>query len=125
MYWLAMPWKWLDSGVNLKYMGPQEKDGKKYEMVELTFGKVGLTPGDMYHAYVSPDSHLMTYWEYTLQSGNKGAWNWEYGDHHGIKLASNHTNAEGVSINMGQVACPGQVDDAYFTDPAKLLAGMK
>jgi hypothetical protein len=125
MYWLAMPWKWLDSGVNLKSMGPQEKDGNKYEMVELTFGKVGLTPGDMYHAYVSPDSHLMTYWEYTLQSGNKGAWNWEYGDHHGIKLASNHTNAEGVSINMGQVACPGQVDDAYFTDPAKLLAGLK
>lgn len=23
MYWLAMPWKWLDQGVNLKYMGPK------------------------------------------------------------------------------------------------------
>jgi len=125
MYWLAMPWKWLDSGVNLKYLGEKQKDGKKYEVVELTFGKVGLTPGDMYHAYVSPESHLMTYWEYTLQSGNKGAWNWEYGDHQGVKLASNHTNAEKMSINMGQVAVLGQVDGSYFTDPAKPLAGLK
>ncbi len=122
MYWLAMPWKWLDSGVHLKYDGPTEHDGKPCELVELSFDSVGLTPGDHYKAYVDDSSKLMTYWEYTLQSGNQGAWNWEYGTHNGVKLASNHTNAEGGSINMGAVAVYDQVEDAFFTDPAKELS---
>lgn len=122
MYWLAMPWKWLDQGVNLKYIGPKEHEGKNYEVVELTFQKVGLTPGDTYNAYVDPSSKLMTYWEYTLQSGNTGAWNWEYAAHSGVKLASNHTNAEGASINMGAVAVFEKVEDAFFTDPARALS---
>jgi hypothetical protein len=122
MYWLAMPWKWLDSGVHLQYSGTAEHDGKPCEMVELSFDHVGLTPGDHYKAYVDASSKLMTYWEYTLQSGNQGAWNWEYGTHNGVKLASNHTNAEGASINMGTVAVFDQVEDAYFTDPARALS---
>jgi hypothetical protein len=125
MYWLAMPWKWLDPGVNLKYGGPAEHDGKKCELVELTFSNVGLTPGDKYVAYVDPNSKLMTYWEYTLQSGNQGAWNWEYGTHKGVKLASNHTNTEGASINMGTVAVFDQVEDAFFTDPARGLSQLR
>jgi hypothetical protein len=119
MYWLAMPWKWLDKGVNLKYVGPQERDDKKFEVAELTFQSVGLTPGDKYEAYVADDSKLMTHWEYKLQSGREGSWDWEYGTHNGIKLASNHTNTEGASINMGNVGVFEQVDDAFFTDPAK------
>ena len=122
MYWLAMPWKWLNEGVNLEYLGPKELEGKAYEVVKLSFNNVGLTPGDQYRAFVSQESNLMTYWEYTLQSGNEGAWNWEYGDYSGVKLASNHTNAEGVSINMGNVAVLEAVDDAFFTDAARMMA---
>ncbi len=59
MYWLSMPWKWLDTGVNLKYAGQKSLGTKTYDVVELTFGKVGLTPGDRYSAYVSPKTHLM------------------------------------------------------------------
>ncbi|MEX2303749.1 MAG: DUF6503 family protein [Bryobacterales bacterium] len=125
MYWLAMPWKWLDQGVNLKYIGAKEHEGKNYEVVELTFQKVGLTPGDTYNAYIDPSSKLMTHWEYTLQGGNKGAWNWEYGTHNGVKLASNHTNAEGASINMGTVAVFEKVEDAFFTDPARGLSQLR
>ena len=122
MYWLAMPWKWLNEGVNLKYLGPKDHDGKTYEVVQLSFNNVGLTPGDQYRAFVSEESNLMTYWEYTLQSNNEGAWNWEYGDYSGVKLAANHTNAEGVSINMGDVAVLEAVDDAFFTDAAHMIA---
>ncbi len=122
MYWLAMPWKWLNKGVNLEYLGPKEHHGKTYEVVQLSFNNVGLTPGDQYRAFVSPESNLMTYWEYTLQSDNEGAWNWEYGDYSGVKLASDHTNAEGVSINMGNVAVVEAVDDAFFTDAARMIA---
>jgi hypothetical protein len=59
MYWLFMPWKWMDMGVNLKYLGQKPLGQETYDVVQLTFGKVGLTPGDMYHAYVSPKNHLI------------------------------------------------------------------
>ena len=121
MYWLSMPWKWLDMGVNLKYLGPKTLGKESYDVVELTFGKVGLTPGDMYHAYVSPKSHLMEHWEYTLQSGAKGSWDWQYAAAGGVKLAKNHTTPEGNSIDMGAVQVLDRTDDALFTDPAKKL----
>jgi hypothetical protein len=121
MYWLAMPWKWMDAGVHLKYVGV--KGG--FDVVQLTFDHVGLTPGDRYDAYVSPKSHLMEHWEYTLQSGNKGSWDWEYTTTAGVKLAKNHTSKDGKSINMGEVRIMNSVDDAYFTDQSRSLASLK
>ncbi len=125
MYWLAMPWKWMDPGVNLKYLGPKTRGNETYDVVELTFGNVGLTPGDKYRAFVSRSSHLMTHWEYTLQSKDKGSWDWQYGDYQGIKLASNHTNAQKASINMGDVRVLDNAEDAFFADPRRPLAQLK
>ena len=122
MYWLAMPWKWLDKGVTLQYLGPQEREAKKYEVVELSFQSVGLTPGDKYRAFIAPDTKIMTHWEYTLQGGQNGAWDWQYAKHGNVMLASNHTNTEGASINMGNVALFDKVDDTFFTDPAKAIS---
>jgi hypothetical protein len=124
-YWLAMPWKWMDMGVNLKYAGKKPHGGESCDVVELTFGKVGLTPGDRYQAFVSPKSHLMTHWEYTLESGNKGSWDWEYGDYGGVKLASNHTSPPDKFINMGDVRILKDVDSAFFTDPQRRLSDLK
>ncbi len=122
MYWLSMPWKWMDPGVHLKYMG-EKKPG--FDVVELTFGKVGLTPGDRYDAFVNKTSHLMEHWEYKLQSGQTGAWDWMYTTTEGVKLASDHKDPEGKSINMGNPRILNTVDDGYFTDPNKKLADMK
>jgi hypothetical protein len=124
-YWLAMPWKWMDGGVNLKYLGKKPMGGESCDVVELSFEKVGLTPGDRYQAFVSPKSHLMTHWEYTLQGGNKGSWDWQYGESGGVKLASNHVSPPDKSINMGTVRVLKEVDGAYFTDPAKRLSDLK
>lgn len=122
MYWLAMPWKWLDMGVNLKYAGQKKLGAKNYDVVELTFGKVGLTPGDRYLAYVSPQTHLMEHWEYTLQSGTKDAWDWSYASTGGVILAADHATMDHKkSINMGSVQVTGQVDEALFTDAKKAL----
>ena len=115
----------LDPGVNLKYMGQKLQGGQSCDMVELTFGKVGLTPGDRYHAFVSPKSHLMTHWEYTLQSGNKDSWDWQYADVSGVKLAINHTSPPDKSISMGTVRILNQVDAGYFTDPERRLSELK
>ncbi len=125
-WWLCMPWKWQATGVNLKYLGPKKRGAETFDVIELTFNHVGLTPGDMYHAYVSRKSHLMTYWEYTLQSHEKGAWTWQYGDYQGVKLAKNHISSDGTAtINMGNVQILDTVNDAYFTDPSRMLSGLK
>src|SRR5579863_574301 len=116
MYWLAMPWKWLDQGVNLKYMGPKTRDNESGEVVRLTFDHVGLTPGDRYDAFVSSQSHLMTHWDFKLQDGNAGSFDWQYTDTGGIKLAKNHTGDK-VSIDMGDVRVLDKVDEAVFSDP--------
>jgi hypothetical protein len=125
MYWLSMPWKWLDAGVHLKYEGRQKQGTAEFDVVQLTFDQVGLTPGDRYRAFVSPASHLMTHWEYVLQGGNKGSWDWEYTTTGGIKLASNHTSEDGKSINMGTVRVLDVVADTYFTDPSRTLQTLK
>jgi hypothetical protein len=121
MYWLAMPWKWLDTGVNLKYLGKKVHRGEQMDVVQLTFGNVGLTPGDSYEAYVSTKTKLMEHWKYKLQSGNTGAWDWEYTTTGGIKLASNHTNESGDSIGMGRVAVLDNVDGTVFSDPSRRM----
>jgi hypothetical protein len=120
MYWLAMPWKWLDQGVNLKYIGPKTMGNESGDIVRLTFDHVGLTPGDRYDAFVSSQSHLMTHWDFKLQSGDKGAFDWQYVDAGGIKLAKNHPGDK-VSIDMGDVRVLDKVDDAVFSDPKKTM----
>lgn len=117
-YWLMMPWKWLDPGVNLKYGGEEEYDSQMCDVVELSFEQVGLTPGDVYRGYVSRESGLMIRWTYTLQSGREGDWQWQYADAGGIRLASNHVSPDGTQIRMGTVvASPAVAAESLFTEP--------
>jgi hypothetical protein len=120
-YWLAMPWKWLEPGVNLRSVGEATVNGEACDVVELSFDQVGLTPGDVYRAFVSKQSRLMTHWEYTLQSGNEGSWDWIYADTNGLKLAATHKQADGREINMGDPVAGNEVDESLFVDPAKSL----
>jgi hypothetical protein len=125
LYWLSMPWKWLDPGVRLKYQGKKRRNGQEYDVVQLTFDHVGITPGDRYQAWVSPQSHLMEHWEYKLQDGDAGEWDWQYAATAGVTLASNHTDARGDSIDMGKVQILDAVADGYFSDPKQNLSGLK
>lgn len=50
-YWLVMPYKLQDPGVNLSHDGEEELDGAVYDKLLLFFDGVGLTPGDRYWAY--------------------------------------------------------------------------
>jgi hypothetical protein len=117
-YWLAMPWKWFDPGVNLKYAGDNGKD----DIIQLSFDHVGLTPGDRYQVFVSRRTRLMEHWSYVLQNGIKGQWDWFYTTTGGVKLASNHTSEDGKQINMGAVQVTDKADDSMFTNSeARLL----
>jgi len=97
-YWLVMPYKLQDPGVNLTYDGEEKLDGVTYDKLKLTFEGVGLTPGDTYWAFVNRDSGLMERWAYFLQDWEEDKeptqWQWtDWASHGGIMLSPRRFNA--------------------------------
>jgi hypothetical protein len=118
-YWLIMPLKTLDSGVNLKQEG--EKEG--HQVLHLSFAKVGETPGDQYWAYINPQTGLMDRWQYTLEDGTKGDWNWvEWQNLGSVKLSKLKTKSDGkANIRFEPLQILDSADPAYFSNDLKLL----
>ncbi len=67
-YWLLAPTKLFDPGVNRTL----DDEGR----LVLTFGQVGLTPGDRYTLEVDDETGLVTGWEFELEGGNEGSFDW-------------------------------------------------
>ncbi len=65
-YWLVMPYKWADPGVDTRYMGEQvDEDGRRWEVVRLSFAAdAGLTPQNLYDAFVDPQTGRMERWHH-------------------------------------------------------------
>ena len=69
-YWLLMPLKLLDPGVQRTYVA--DSSTAEVEVVRLNFDEVGLTPGDRYWVYADRQTGLVERWAYVLQ-GNPDA----------------------------------------------------
>ena len=69
-YWLLMPLKSMDPGVNREAVPAQTDDcGRAYDIVRLSFDQgVGLTPGDQYWMWVNRDTGLVDQWHMKLQN---------------------------------------------------------
>ncbi|MBV8199730.1 MAG: hypothetical protein JOZ15_03810 [Acidobacteria bacterium] len=123
-YWLLMPYKLKDRGVNLSYVGRQQIDGKDYDEIGLTFGPVGLTPGDHYSAWFNRDTHLMDRWAYLLQDQPRDAaptvWLWQGWQRFGrIMLAPHRVQPDGQKkLELSDIVVAAAVPDAVFTSPA-------
>jgi hypothetical protein len=64
-YWMFMPYKLLDPGVNLAYKGEDiMQDDRMADVLELTFESVGVTPNNRYLVYVARDSGLVEQWSW-------------------------------------------------------------
>jgi hypothetical protein len=66
-YWMFMPYKMLDPGVTLRYLGerPMKKDGRAADVIEMTFGAgIGYTPQNKYEVAVAKDSGLVEEWAF-------------------------------------------------------------
>ena len=63
-YWLLMPFKLLDEGVNLKYVKDTLLNTVKTSILEMTFENVGFTPENKYWIYVDMNSYLITQWDF-------------------------------------------------------------
>lgn len=98
-YWLVMPFKWADPGVTTTYVGRMEEWGKEYDVVELTFEDVGLTPENKYRGFVDPETGLLEIWQHFRQAddpepGFTMAWT-DWQDHGPIWLSSRRESREG------------------------------
>ena len=63
-YWLVMPYKLLDPGVRLRYVGEAGNSDGPTDVIEVTFDNVGLTPGNKYQVYFSQRSGLVSEWAF-------------------------------------------------------------
>lgn len=130
-YWLLMPWKWLDPGVELTYQGEKTVDGSVYDVVHLAFASgTGLTSGDQYWGYVSRESGLMERWNYLLQDdqGNPGTgppstflWqNWNPVEGSDIRLSRDKVrtgDGAKIAIRFPEVTASTGPDTTAFLPP--------
>ena len=73
-YWLLAPLKVMDPGVN-RSLAPDSARGDN-RVLALSFGDVGLTPGDRYWLSVGPDGAIRG-WTYVLEGDtNVTTWDW-------------------------------------------------
>ena len=106
-YWLMVPLKLQDPGVNTALEDSETINGVKCEVIHLNFDKVGLTPGDQYWVYVNDKTGEIIRWKFLLQGQkNTTAFDWSpYVDlGNGLKLSTKKTNQESKSAIVFPVA---------------------
>ena len=117
-YWLVMPYKLKDTGVTLRYRGPEATgDGRAAEVLELTFRDVGVTPENKYAVWIDRESRLVTQWAFYREAADTepaftGPWsNWR---RYGSILLS---DGRGERRHTG-VAVFDELPRSVFTSPA-------
>jgi hypothetical protein len=116
-YWLAMPLKLLDRGVNLTAEAPRDYEGKRYEILKLSFGQVGLTPGDNYWLFIDPETYRVVRWEMLLQGDSPPPQGVSWQDYRAVGplwLAHDHVEAGGRVV-FEDTAASATVNEADFT----------
>jgi hypothetical protein len=90
-YWLLMPSKLFDPGVNRTL----DDRGR----LKLTFGDVGLTPGDTYWLTVDRDAGRIEQWSFRLQDGREGTFEWrDYRNVGPLELSTTRVAEEGSAV---------------------------
>ncbi len=118
-YWFLMPYKMLDPGVHLKYDGQVTESGTRYDKVGMTFGAVGLTPGDRYWVFVNARTHRVERWELMLQNQPPPPirWTWEdWEEHDGLWFPTAHRQ-ERVNVFTNRVETVREFPAGTFTAP--------
>ncbi|MFT5800422.1 MAG: hypothetical protein ACI956_000225, partial [Nonlabens sp.] len=101
-YWLVMPFKLKDPGVNLKYLRTDTtKTGAMAEVVELTFEGVGNTPNNKYNVFIDKKDNLVKQWAFYADKNQEApsrVWPWDnYKDYNGLLLSGERSDDGGPS----------------------------
>ena len=122
-YWLLMPYKLTDPGVQLAWDGEEELDGVTYDRLALRFESVGLTPGDRYWAWINRETGLMDRWAYHLQGWEadrpRTEWKWLDWDRYGdVVLSPKRVKVDdGAERSLEELAVFDTLPDSVFESP--------
>ena len=114
-YWLVMPFKLKDSGVTLKYLREDTtQNGRKSQVLQLTFKNVGDTPQNKYEVFVDQENYMVTQWSYFKEATQDSAnftlpW-LDYKKHGNIKLSGNRGVREISEIQVLDTVPEGLFD---------------
>ena len=125
-YWLLFPFKLSDPGARLQYEGTRRIDDSEFEVLRLSFVEpVGLTPDNVYRAFIDTRTNLIGRWEYqaTSEAEPVGA-RWEgWQDFGGIRLATRRVIERSErKILFENIVVSSEVDEAVFQMPEKATA---
>lgn len=124
-YWVFMPFKLLDPGVTLTYLGADPtEDGRPAQKVALTFDGVGLTPENRYEVWFDDESGLVTQWAYFPTADAEeprfiGPWA-DWRPVGGILLAHNHGRDMDWELRVF-----ADLPRAVFEDPATAVPSVE
>ncbi|MEL7124445.1 MAG: hypothetical protein AAFO07_33725, partial [Bacteroidota bacterium] len=103
-YWLVMPYKLLDPGVTLTYLGEgKDEEENATERIQLTFDAVGRTPQNKYVVHIDSSS-LVSQWEFFSTAADEeprivGPWK-NYKKYGGILLSGDRGPRQLSDINV-------------------------
>ncbi len=122
-YWLLMPYKWSDPGVQTRYLGTEtDDDGTEWEVVELSFQQdTGLTPQNMYHAFINPETGMMERWHFISNpDADPSPSDWTQWTRVGpISLARDRVADGEVRIFFSQLDAREDVPEGAFDPPVE------
>jgi hypothetical protein len=119
-YWLLMPYKLRDPGVNLGYAGEVKQDGVTYDKLTLSFENVGETPGDKYWVYVNRANNRVEKWDMVLQGDQPPpvSYTWEKWEQDGgLWFATYHRGAEKRIVCTLYPKTTARFNETEFTAP--------
>ncbi len=130
-YWLLAPLKTFDPGVNRSYL--PDSSTAEHDVLHLTFGEVGLTPGDEYWLYVSKETGQLDRWAFHLQGMKEEqppqAFTWTNDttlttpEGGAVTLAPRKEAVGGnTAILTNELALPPTPPDGAFSNPEPMLA---
>jgi len=129
-YWLLVPFKTFDPGVNRSYL--PDSSTAAHDVVHLRFGNVGLTPDDQYWLYVSTKTGRLDRWAFHLQGmpddAPPRAFDWTgyktlQAPAGPVELSTRKEAIGGdTAILTNQLALPSSPPEGSFSSPEPILA---
>lgn len=126
-YWLLMPVKMMDPGVERVYEADSSTSGT--DVIRLSFEDVGITPGDQYWVYVDRETGRVQRWAFRLQGHppDRVPQPIRWTDYKSIDTPGGTITVSERKVGRGSVIYTDNVDvmkeppEGAFTDPNPIL----
>lgn len=118
-YWFLMPYKLRDPGVTLAMAGDTTIADATFDRLALSFGQVGMTPGDHYWVFVDRADHRVKHWDMVLEGDTPPPVRYTWGgweQHDGLWFATEHLR-DSTNIFTNKVETVSSFTPGEFEKP--------